>query len=82
MFTWLWLPDAMEGPTPVSSLLHSATLVLAGIIMWCHEAVVLSSSTLLLCSVCGWVLVCLGYNVDGDYKKLGAVSTCCMVTMV
>lgn len=77
----LWLPDAMEGPTPVSSLIHSATMVAAGLMLmlkltnFMHQLPV----TLLLVAVVGF-LTNLSSSLEGlvimDYKSALAGSTC------
>jgi NADH-quinone oxidoreductase subunit L len=80
-FLHTWLPDAMEGPTPVSALIHAATMVTAGVYMVCllspmfeyapfakHVVLVIGAITALFAATVGLV--------QNDIKRVIAYSTC------
>ena len=73
-----WLPDAMEGPTPVSALLHAATMVAAGIFLLARIHPLLSPDALVVITVIGTVTTIWGgYSAvfQTDIKKVLAFST-------
>jgi NADH-quinone oxidoreductase subunit L len=73
-----WLADAMVGPTPVSALLHSATLVAAGAVLLVRSAPLLPAGILPLIGVVGGLTILLtGFTAvaQRDLKKLLAAST-------
>lgn len=73
-----WLQDAMVGPTPVSALLHSATLVAAGAILLIRAAPLLHGGVLLAIGIAGSltaILTGLTALAQGDLKRLLAAST-------
>src|SRR3954468_10678131 len=75
-----WLPDAMEGPTPVSALIHAATMVTAGVFMVCRLSPMFETSTTALgvVTVIG-TLTCFFAatvgTVQNDIKRVVAYST-------
>jgi NADH-quinone oxidoreductase subunit L len=77
----IWLPDAMQGPTPVSALLHAATMVAAGIFLvvraWpLFEAAPLTLDMMLwVGSITAFLAACFAL-VQDDIKKMLAFSTC------
>ena len=76
-----WLPDAMEGPTPVSALIHAATMVTAGVFLIIRSSPLfeLSSSGLLLTTLIGSFTAFFAATVglaQNDLKKVIAYSTC------
>lgn len=78
LFTWL--PDAMAGPTPVSALIHAATMVTAGIYMIARSSVifVLSPFTLQVIAVIGLLTALIAAIIaitQNDIKKVLAYST-------
>ena len=81
LFLHTWLPDAMEGPTPVSALIHAATMVTAGVFLICRMSpiyeyapdaktmiVVVGASTAFFAATVGLV--------QNDIKRVIAYSTC------
>jgi NADH-quinone oxidoreductase subunit L len=81
LFLHTWLPDAMEGPTPVSALIHAATMVTAGVFLVCRMSplyefapdaksfvVVIGASTAFFAATVGLV--------QNDIKRVVAYSTC------
>jgi len=77
---YVWLPDAMEGPTPVSALIHAATMVTAGVYMVarCHVLFQLAPFTMGLVAVIGAVTALYTASigmVQNDIKRVLAYST-------
>ncbi|MCC7418583.1 MAG: NADH-quinone oxidoreductase subunit L [Acidobacteria bacterium] len=77
---YVWLPDAMEGPTPVSALIHAATMVTAGVYMIGRNAVLFSHApeTLLIVAVVGVATALVAGSiglVQNDIKRVLAYST-------
>jgi len=78
---YLWLPDAMEGPTPVSALIHAATMVTAGVYLMCRISPVLDIAS----DYAGWIIAIIGAATaffaatvaiaQNDIKKVLAYST-------
>jgi NADH-quinone oxidoreductase subunit L len=77
---YVWLPDAMEGPTPVSALIHAATMVTAGVYMVGRTAVLFSHAphVLLIVAIVGALTALMAASiglVQTDIKRVLAYST-------
>lgn len=74
----VWLPDAMEGPTPVSALIHAATMVAAGVYLIVRIFVMLSGDALLVIASIGAISAFIPATIaltQTDIKKVLAYST-------
>ncbi len=77
---YVWLPDAMEGPTPVSALIHAATMVTAGVYMVCRNAVLFTHAPIVMeiIAVVGVLTALMAATiglVQTDIKRVLAYST-------
>ncbi len=77
---FVWLPDAMAGPTPVSALIHAATMVTAGIYMVarCSVLFALAPATMMIVAIVGACTALVAASiglVQNDIKKVLAYST-------
>jgi len=77
---YVWLPDAMEGPTPVSALIHAATMVTAGVYMVSRSHVIFEHSTtaLTVVAIIGTLTALFAATIgvcQTDIKKVLAYST-------
>nr|UFK32143.1 NADH dehydrogenase subunit 5 [Ophrygonius sp.] len=80
-----WLPEAMAAPTPVSSLVHSSTLVTAGVFLLIRFYYVLSNSILsmlMILSLLTMLLSGISANFEYDLKKIIALSTLSQLGMM
>lgn len=76
----VWLPDAMEGPTPVSALIHAATMVTAGVYMMArnYDIYTQSATAMTIVAVIGTITALMGSTIaltQFDIKKVIAYST-------
>src|SRR5438128_8877395 len=76
----VWLPDAMEGPTPISALIHAATMVAAGVYMLVRVGFIIQASptALLVIAWIGTITALLGALIatqQNDIKRILAYST-------
>ncbi len=74
----VWLPDAMEGPTPVSALIHAATMVAAGVYLVARTFVMMTADALLVIAYIGAITAFLAASIaitQNDIKKVLAYST-------
>ncbi len=81
LFLHTWLPDAMEGPTPVSALIHAATMVTAGVFLVCRMSPLyeFAPTALTLITVIGSMTAFFAASVglvQNDIKRVIAYSTC------
>jgi len=77
---YVWLPDAMEGPTPVSALIHAATMVTAGVYMICRSNALYSRSheALMIVAIVGTLTAIFAATIgfaQTDIKRVLAYST-------
>lgn len=76
----IWLPDAMEGPTPVSALIHAATMVAAGVYMLCRVSFLVFGSPVAM-EIIAWtggitaLMAALIATQQNDIKRILAYST-------
>ncbi|HEY2328389.1 MAG TPA: NADH-quinone oxidoreductase subunit L [Verrucomicrobiae bacterium] len=74
----VWLPDAMEGPTPVSALIHAATMVAAGVYMLCRVLFIFTPDVLTFIAYIGGFTALLAALIavqQNDIKRIIAYST-------
>jgi len=81
LFLHTWLPDAMEGPTPVSALIHAATMVTAGVFMVCRLSPMFETAptALAIVAVIGAATCFFAATIgttQWDIKRVIAYSTC------
>jgi len=74
----VWLPDAMEGPTPVSALIHAATMVAAGVFLIARTFAIMTGDALMVITYIGVITALIGAIIaitQYDIKKVLAYST-------
>ncbi len=81
LFLHTWLPDAMEGPTPVSALIHAATMVTAGVFLVCRMSPVMefapyATGFIVAIGACTAFFAATVGLVQNDIKRVIAYSTC------